>query len=145
MIYIDESGFSKDMPRLHGYAEKGQRCYGIKDWQAKGRTNVIGALLEKVMLTTWLCDFNVNSDVFHSWITNDLLPKLPENSVIVMDNATFHKRSDTQIAIKKAGHALLYMSPYSPDLNPIEQKGAQAKAIRRKTNKSTEQIFKHAF
>ncbi|MES2354214.1 MAG: transposase [Pseudomonadota bacterium] len=49
-----------------------------------------------------------------------------------MDNATFHKRHDTQVAIRKAGITLEYLPPYSPDLNPIEKKWAQVKAIRRK-------------
>ena len=130
------------MPRTHGYAPKGKRCFGMQDWNAKGRTNVIGALLGGVMLTCWLCNFNVNSDVFHAWTINDLLPKLPKGSVLVMDNATFHKRSDTQKAIKDAGHVLEYLPPYSPDLNPIEHTWAQAKAIRRKTALSTNEIFR---
>ena len=50
IVYIDESGFSQDMPRTHGYAKKGQRCYGKHDWQAKGRINVIGAFANKKML-----------------------------------------------------------------------------------------------
>ena len=74
-------------------------------------------------------------------MTQDLIPKLPEKAVIVMDNATFHKRQDTQFAILKAGHTLEYLPPYSPDLNPIEQKWAQAKAIRRRTGSSIEQLF----
>ena len=142
LIYIDESGFAHDMPHTHGYAQKGARCVGTKNWNAKGRTNVIGALMTGVLITTWLCNFNIDSDVFHAWITKDLLPKLPKQAVIVMDNATFHKRSDTQKAIKEAGYFLEYLPPYSPDLNPIEHKWAQAKSVRRKTGKTVEQIFK---
>ena len=97
------------------------------------------------MLTCWLCDFNVDSDVFHTWITNDLLPVLPARAVIVMDNATFHKRKDTQEIIKAAGHILQYLPPYSPDLNPIEHKWAQAKARRRKTGQNVHQLFEDIF
>ena len=121
------------MPRTHGYAAKGARCIGTQDWQAKGRTNAIGALLGKTLLTVALFAVNINADVFTAWVEQDLIPKLPPNAVIVMDNATFHKRKDTQDLIKEAGHELLYLPPYSPDLNPIERKWAQAKAIRRKT------------
>ena len=141
IIYIDESGFAHDMPRTHGYALKGKRCFGDHHWNARGRTNVIGALLAGTLLTCWLCDFNVNSDVFHAWIINDLLPKLPENSVLIMDNATFHKRADTQQAIQSAGHTIEYLPPYSPDLNPIEHKWAQTKAMRRKIKCSVEKLF----
>lgn len=129
------------MPRTHGYAPKGQRCYGLKDWNAKGRTNAIGALLGSAIISIWLCNGNVDGHVFHAWVKNDLLPNLPKNSVVVMDNAAFHKRSDTQDLIRQSGHIIEYLPPYSPDLNPIEHKWAQAKAIRRKLKCSVEKIF----
>lgn len=134
------------MPRTHGYAQMGKRCYGSKDWHGRGRINVIGALLGGVLLTVSLFSNNINSDVFSSWTVQDLLPKLPQHSVIVMDNAAFHKREDIKNAIENAGHTLVYQPAYSPDLNPIEHKWAQAKAIRRKYNCSVEEIFqKHNF
>ena len=73
----------------------------------------------------------------------DLLPKIQEKSVIVMDNATFHKRKDIVQAIKDQGHILEWLPPYSPDLNPIEQKWAQAKSIKRKQQYTIENLFKH--
>jgi len=151
-VYLDESGFAHDMPRTHGYAPRGKRCYGVSDWGAKGRTNVIGAMIGACLITVSLFDCNINSDVFHAWAEQDLLPKVPEGAVIVMvceadgatrrHNATFHKRFDTQAMIKNAGFILEYLPPYSPDLNPIEQKWAQAKAIRRKKQCSISNLFK---
>jgi transposase len=69
------------------------------------------------------------------------MPKLPKNSVIVMDNASFHKRLDIQQAILEAGHILEYLPPYSPDLNPIEHKWAQAKAIRKQKKCTVDELF----
>lgn len=129
------------MPRTHGYAFIGERCHGIRDWHARGRTNAIGALAGKALLTVGLFKTNVNADVFTAWLEQDLIPKLPKNAVLVMDNATFHKRRDTLEAIEKAGHKALFLPPYSPDLNPIEQKWAQAKALRRKVKCSIDQLF----
>ena len=94
------------MPRTHGYVPIGKRCYGTCDWHAKGRTNVIGALLGKLLLTVSLFDVNINANIFYAWVVKDLLPKLPKNSVLVVDGASFHKRSDIRNAIKKAGHIL---------------------------------------
>jgi transposase len=70
------------------------------------------------------------------------LPELPEGCVMVMDNASFHKRSDMIDAIAEKGHILLFMPPYSPDLNPIEQKWAEVKSIRRKYKLSAEESLK---
>ena len=133
------------MPRTHGYSLKGKRCYGVHDWHAKGRKNVIGAQFGNNLLTVGLFDCNINSDVFYAWLKQDLIPKLPQNSVLVMDNATFHKRNDMKELVENAGHKLLYPPPYSPDLNPIEHKWAQAKSIRKKYNQSVENIFQNHF
>ena len=141
IVYLDESGFAHDMPRTHGYATRGKRCYGVRDWGAKGRTNVIGTLIGASLLTVSTFTTNINGDIFHRWIVNDLIPKLPANTVVVMDNASFHKRQDTQEVLKQKGHTLEYLPPYSPDLNPIEHKWPQAKSIRRKTKCSINQIF----
>jgi transposase len=130
------------MPRTHGYAPVGERCFGKQDWQARGRINVIGALLASCLLTVSLFTGSINANVFFAWVEQDLLPKLPNNCVIVMDNATFHKRLDIQKIIQEAGHTLEYLPAYSPDLNPIEHKWAQSKARRRKQKKcSVDELF----
>ena len=130
------------MPRIHGYAPVGERCFGVQDGRAGGRTNAVGALLGKELLTVTLFDSSINSDVFSAWIGQDLLPKLPENSVIVMDNASFHKRRDIHEAVASAGHIVEYPPVYSPDLNPIEHKRAQAEALRRKQRCSVDELFR---
>ena len=129
------------MPRPYGYAQKGKRCFGKHDWQARGRINVIGALYNQELLTTCLYPCNIDGDIFQQWVGKDLLPKLPKGAVVIMDNASFHKRQETQRLLEEAGIVLEYLQPYSPDLNPIEHKWAQAKAIRRKYRCSTDELF----
>ena len=141
LVFLDESGFAFDLPRPSGYAPVGERCEGLQDWHAKGRLNVIAALLGTRLMAVTLFTGSINSNVFFAWLTQGLLPQLPPQSVIVLDNATFHKRADIQQAITEAGHFLEYLPPYSPQLNPIEHKWAQAKALRRKTRCSTEALF----
>lgn len=129
------------MPRTHGYSAVGKRCYGTHNWQVGARTNAIGAIIGKFLLTVGLFNSSIDSDIFYAWITNDLLPKLPTKSVVVMDNAAFHKRADIQNIIRESGHTLLYMPTYSPDLNPIEKKWANVKCIRRKLRCSIDTLF----
>jgi hypothetical protein len=135
IVYLDESGFAHNMPRTHGYAPIGEPCLGKHDWHAKGRTNVIGALLASTLLTVTLFTGTL------AWRWQDLLPKLPPNSVVVMDNAPFHKRTDSQQLIEQAGYLLEFLPPYSPDLNLIEHKWAQSKARQRRKNCSIEEGF----
>ena len=145
LVYLDESGFSHDMPRTHGYSVKGARCYGVHDWHAKGRINAIGAISNFTFITLALFETTINSDVFFAWLTQDLLPHIPSNAVIIMDNATFHKRADMIQAINHHGIILEYLPPYSPDLNPIEHKWAQAKAIRRRYRCGVDELFTNHF
>ena len=71
-----------------------------------------------------------------------LIPNLPPQAVIVMDNAAFHKPQQTQHALREAGHAIEYLPPYSPELNPIEHKWAQAKALRAKLQCDVAALFR---
>ena len=130
------------MPRTHGYAPIGKRCFGKHDWVAKGRTNVIGALLNGLLLTVSLFQSNIDSLIFSAWLKEDLIPKLSKASVVIMDNASFHKSSCMKKALKESGHELLYLPKYSPDLNPIEQKWSQLKRKRKLENASVEELFK---
>ena len=112
VCYLDESGHALDMPRTHGYSNQGQICYGVCDWGAKGRTNVIGALIGRVLF-----------------------------AIGVMDNGTFHKNTDMLKMITNAGHIIEFLPPYSPDLNPIENKWSEKKAYIKKHNCSIEQCY----
>ena len=131
------------MPRIHGYAPAGERCRGERDRRAGGaRINAVGALRGTELLTVSLVDGSINSDVFYAWVKQELLPSLTECSVIIMDNAAFHKRQDIREAVTSDGRLLEYLPVYSPDLNPIEHKWAQAKALRRKHRCSAEELFR---
>lgn len=110
---------------------------------ARGSTNVIGALLGGLLLTATLFETTIDTLIFDTWVQEDLIPKLPPRSVVIMDNATFHKGGLMKKALHQAGHSLLYLPTYSPDLNPIEKKWAQAKSSRRKNKCSIENLFKN--
>lgn len=132
IVFTDESGFVESAPRTHGYSIKGERCYVIHDWHPSKRTNVIWVLMEKSLLTVSIFNCNINGGVFNCWVQQDLIPKLPANSVIVMDHAAFYKNEDLRSIIANSGHTIEYLLPYFPDLKPIEPKCFQAKSRRRK-------------
>ena len=90
-----------------------------------------------------MCYSNINSDVFYAYVKEVLLESIPNNSVIVLDNATFHKRKDIQNLIINNNHNIIYMPPYSPELNPIEKKWAHIKAFRKKFQFDIEKTILH--
>ena len=73
----------------------------------------------------------INKEVFYHWCKFTLLPKLKRKCVLVMDNAAFHKNKCIQKLLNRHGHRILWLLPYSPDLNPIEKKWAQVKFLRK--------------
>ncbi len=105
---------------------------------------LFGAITDFKLFNVCLFDCYINADVFYTWVSQELLPNTSNNSVIVLDNATFHKRNDILQAIEKAGHIVEFLPPYSSDLNPIEKKLAQAKNIIKKFDYTPEELFLHA-
>lgn len=130
IVYMDESGFECNTIRPYGYAPIGTPCIDSYNWQAKRRTNVIGALYEKTLFALDYFEQNINSSIFYDWCKDTLIPSLKSKCVIVMDNASFHKNKHIQKLLNRHGHRLLFLPPYSPDLNPIEKKWAQSKLLR---------------
>jgi transposase len=107
----------------YGRSLVGERVYkGVSGKMGK-RVNVIGAWSKKLglMAEELLENVTVNRERFVGWISDKLLPLLNERSVVVMDNASWHKGGRVKELIEGAQAKLLYLPPYSPDLNPIEQ------------------------
>lgn len=127
---MDESGFEQEIIRPYGYSLKGQPCIDTFNWQPKKRTNVIGALYNKTLFAIEYFNQNINWECVYNWCKKTLIPSLKTKCVVVMDNASFHKNKRIQKLLNRHRHRLLFLPPYSPDLNPIEKKWAQAKFLR---------------
>ncbi|MFM2331831.1 MAG: hypothetical protein RIQ74_654, partial [Pseudomonadota bacterium] len=119
---------------------------GQYNWQLKNQTNAIGAIHQQKLFAVGLFDCKINADVFHFWVGRLLIPELPKNSIVVMDNATFHKRADTQALLEQQGHQIPWLPTYSPDLNPIEKMWAWIKRKRKEwLVDSIDQLFRFFF
>ena len=105
----------------YGWNEKGQRFHALKSGRREGRVNMIAALCNHNLIAPFTVEGACNRTVFETWLENCLLPLLEAGQVVVMDNATFHKGGRIEQLIQDAGCKVLYLPPYSPDLNQIEQ------------------------
>lgn len=129
-VYVDESGFALTVTRRYAYAPKGQRVYGLRSGQRRPRTSLLAAHIGKTFVAPLLFDGSCNTALFNAWLAQELCPLLNACHVVVMDNAPFHKSALTQTLITRTGAALLFLPPYSPDLNPIEYDFATLKKRR---------------
>jgi len=130
VVYFDESGFEEEVARPHGWALRGKKVYGDLSGSKRRRTNLIMAQRQREWLAPMVFDFSCHAEVVHSWLEEMLLPELTEPSIIVMDNASFHKKDDIRQLLEQHGHILIPLPPYSPDFNPIEESFAILKKRR---------------
>ena len=133
IIYLDESGFDMNMRKEFGWKERGKRLYDRKSGNRKNkRITVISALKDRKLLAPMWFEGNTDTNIFNEWIEKCLVPELKPNQIIVIDNATFHKSEATRKLIESVECKLLYLPPYSPDFNPIEQKWGHVKNMVKK-------------
>ena len=129
-VYIDESGFDPSVTRRYAYAQKGQRVYGRTSGHRRPRTSLIAARIGARLEAPLLFEGTCNTDVFNWWLETQLCPRLNAAHVVVMDNVAFHKSTKTRELIENTAATLLFLPPYSPDLNPIEHDFATLKCRR---------------
>jgi transposase len=125
------------MARLRGRAPKGERLRaGIPHGHWKTTTFVAGLRLDG-MAAPMVLDGPINRIAFQAYVDQVLVPDLRPGDIVVMDNLSSHKAPAVRRAIEAAGASLLYLPPYSPEFNPIENAFAKLKALLRKAAERT--------
>jgi transposase len=131
LVFIDETWASTNMARLHGRAPKGERLRaGIPHGHWKTTTFVAGLRLTG-MMATMVLDGPINRDAFQAYVEQVLVRELRPGDTVIMDNLSSHKGVAIRQAIEAAGARLVFLPPYSPDFNPIENAFAKLKALLR--------------
>ena len=131
LIFLDESGVSTQMTRLYARCAGGAR---IHETTPDGRwkiLTILGAICTRGMLATMTIEAATDREIFLAYLDEVLCPKLRLGDVVIMDNLSSHKVSGVREAIEEQGATLLYLPPYSPDLNPIELAFSKLKRLLR--------------
>ena len=143
LVFIDETWASTNMTRSHGRAPKGRRCVAsapLGNWQT---TTFVAGLRHHRLTAPMVADGPMDGEMFLAWVEQFLCPTLQPGDIAILDNLSSHKVTGIQQAIAAAGAAVLYLPPYSPDLNPIEKLFSKLKALLRKAAKrSTEDLWR---
>lgn len=141
LVFIDETGTNTSMVRTHGWCEKGQRLLAKAPhghWMA---STFVAGLQHDGILAPQLIPCPMTGDIFKQWLTECLIPEMKPGSVVVMDNLPAHKVKGVRDCLEAAGMGLLYLPPYSPDYNPIENAFSKIKRwIRRLAPRSFDAI-----
>jgi transposase len=142
LVFIDETGASTKMARLRGRAPRGQRLRaGVPHGHWK-TTTFVGALRLTGMTAPMVLDGPMTGVWFLAYVEQVLVPTLTPGDIVILDNLPAHKGAAVGKAIEAAGARLLFLPPYSPDFNPIENAFAKLKALlRRAAARTLEELW----
>lgn len=129
LYYVDESGFDEYYSREYGYAPRGEKVIGTVSGRHFARTSIVAAKKENEIVAPFAFSGSMNGDLFEGWLEHILVPefKNPDKSVLILDNASWHKKDAIYDIADKYGFIVIFLPPYSPDLNPIEKFWANVK------------------
>lgn len=137
LVFIDETWAKTNMTRRHGRCGQGDRLIA-KVPHGHWRTMTFLCALRRDRLDApCVIDGPINGRSFLAYVEQILVPTLVPGDIVVMDNLGSHKGVPVRRAIRAAGAKLLFLPPYSPDLNPIEQVFSKLKALLRKAAERT--------
>ena len=137
LVFIDETWAKTKMGPLRGWAPRGQRLRGQAPFGHWKTMTFLAALRHDRIEAPWVFDGPIDGDSFKAYIEKVLVPTLVPGDIVIMDNLGSHKGTAVRQAIRAVGARLLFLPPYSPDLNPIEQVFAKLKHLMRKAAERT--------
>jgi transposase len=132
LVFIDESGVNTDMTRRYARAKDGQRANDHTPLNTGKTTTIVSSVRTDGTTVPVFLSGAMNGEKFSEYVEQHLVPTLHCGDIVVMDNLRSHKVDGIRQAIENAGATVLYLPPYSPDLNPIEQMWSKIKAFLRK-------------
>jgi transposase len=144
LIFLDESGVTTRMTRLYGRAPSGQRVHeGTPEgnWQI---LTLLGAMSTRGIIAAMTIEAPTDREVFLGFLDEVLCPALQPGDVLIMDNLSSHKVDGVRQRVEQRQAELLYLPPYSPDLNPIEKACSKLKQILRQLKARTAETLDHA-
>jgi transposase len=137
LVFVDETWAKTNMTRTHGYAPKGQRLIDAAPHGHWHTTTFVGAIRADGWIAPLVLDGAINGEWFLAYVERVLVPELRRGDVVVMDNLGSHTPAGVRRAVEGAGCRLLYLPPYSPDLNPIENAFSKLKGLLRSAAERT--------
>jgi len=132
LVFIDEAGFETSPICIHAFAKKKKKVFGDRPGKRSQRLNLIAARRkgQKDLLSPMLMAGSFTDQTVEHWLSIYLLPTLTRTSILIMDNAPIHRKSAIREIVDSAGHQILFLPKYSPDLNDIEHDFSALKRAR---------------
>jgi transposase len=144
LVFVDEMGANTSLSPLYAWAPRGKRAHCSVRRNRGKNTTLLASMSAEGMGPCLAVEGTTTAVVFETYVERVLLPSLKGGQVVVMDNLTAHKGDRVEELIKERGCTLLFLPPYSPDLNPIEEAFSKIKSILRKAEARTREALVEA-
>ncbi|MGH3147086.1 MAG: IS630 family transposase [Rubrobacter sp.] len=145
LVFVDESGFNTSMTRLRARAPKGERAYGkVPRKRGRNQTLIASMTLRGAMGESVSIEGATDAELFEAYVEGFLAPSLCAGQVVVLDGLGAHRTQKVRDLIETMGAELVFLPPYSPDLNPIEEAFSKIKHLVRKAGARTRDALDEA-
>lgn len=132
LVFIDETSLKTNLVKATGWARVGKRLIDHAPFGHWNTQTFIAGLSDHGLIAPWVLDGAMNGPSFETYIEHRLAPALRPGQIVIADNLSSHKSQRVQALLKAQGNALIFLPPYSPDLNPIEMAFSKLKTLLRK-------------
>ena len=132
LAFVDETSVKTNMAKTAGWAPCGQRLVDHAPFGHWRTQTVVAALRHDRLDAPWVIDGAMNGERFARYTETQLVPALREGDVVILDNLSSHKAPAAAACLRAVGAWVLFLPPYSPDLNPIEMAFSKLKTLLRK-------------
>lgn len=144
VVYSDETGIDDNEVPNTGWAPLGERCHAVKKAERKTRYNITAALNLNLLFAPFIFEGYSTACTYETYVEQVLAPALKPGMVVVIDNARFHKSKKVVELIEAVGCRIIFLPPYSPDLNPIEHWWTAIKMAIRKSAEGAKDFYESA-
>jgi transposase len=143
LVFVDETWTKTNMARQRGRSRRGERLKALVPFGHWNTQTFIAGLRCHGLTAPWVIDGPVNRRIFETWVETQLVPTLSTGDVVILDNLSAHKSPRAEQLVRAKGAWLLFLPPYSPDLNPIEMAFSKLKAhLRRAAARTIDDLWK---
>ena len=137
LVFLDETSVKTNLTRLRGRAPVGERLYATAPFGKWHTQTFIAGLTSEELIAPWVIEGAMNRAAFETYVETQLVPVLNPGTIVILDNLSTHKSPRAAEALKQSKSWFLFLPPYSPDLNPIEQAFSKLKAHLRRIGART--------
>jgi transposase len=141
LVFVDEMGTNVSLSQLYAWSRKGERAFGSAPRNWGNNVTLLASITREGLGPCLAVEGATTREVFEAYLERVLAPTLVPGQVVVMDNLSAHKGERVRELIEQRGCELLYLPPYSPDFNPIEQAFSKVKGLMRAAEARTREAL----